>query len=187
MRVRAGLGGGTTKPAPGDGGAAAAGYADPTTTVELLWETTTATTNAKVRFGTSPAALITTQSGFVYTSPPPSAGFGSSDPAGYFHQVDVCGLTPGTRYYYQVGGGAAGSEIWSATQSFSTVPAIGNSVTVGIFGDARDLVTTWQLVNQRMRDASPSLLLVSGDIVDRRTEVDVALLAVARCHLERPE
>ena len=53
------------------------------------------------------------------------------------HQVDVCGLTPGTTYYYQVGGGAAGGEIWSATQSFTTVPAAGDPITVGVYGDAR--------------------------------------------------
>ena len=167
VRVRAGLGGGTTKPgaASGDGGTTS-GYADPTTTVEILWETTVRTTNAKIRFGTSPGSFGTTQSGFVYTSPPPDAGFGSSDNPAYMHQVDVCGLTPGTTYYYQVGGGATGSEIWSATQSFTTVPAAGNPITVGVFGDARDLVTTWTLVNQRMREAAPNLLLVSGDIVD---------------------
>jgi hypothetical protein len=163
VRVRVGLGGGTTKPAAG---AANGDYADPTTTAAILWETTAANTNAKVRFGTAPGALTSTQSGFVFTSPPPASGFGSSDNPAYMHQVDLCGLTPGTTYYYQVGGGAKGSEIWSATQSFATVPATGSKVTVGIFGDARDLVSTWQLVNQRMRDAAPNLLLVSGDIVD---------------------
>jgi hypothetical protein len=172
MRVRVGLAGGTTKPVAGDAGAASADggaasdYADPTTTASILWETTSANTNAKVRIGTAPGTFGTIQSGFVYTSPPPSSGFGSSDPSGYFHQVDVCGLTPGTTYYYQVGGGAAGSEIWSATQSFATVPAPGNPITVGLFGDARDLVSTWQAVNERMRSAAPNLLLISGDIVD---------------------
>jgi hypothetical protein len=167
VRVRVGLSGGTTKPLPDAGtGDAGSDYADPTTTASIMWETAAATTNAKVRYGSSPSALSSTQSGFVYTSPPPTSGFGSTDPAANIHQVDLCGLTPGTTYYYQVGGGAAGSEIWSATQSFATVPAPGSSITVGVYGDARDSVTTWQMVNQRMAGSGASMLLISGDIVD---------------------
>ncbi|HEY2517230.1 MAG TPA: fibronectin type III domain-containing protein, partial [Polyangiaceae bacterium] len=162
IRVRVGLGGGTTKGQPD--------YADPTTSAAILWETSGATTNAKVRYGTDPSSLTSVQAGYVYTSPPPQVGFGTSDPPGYFHQVDVCGLTPGTTYYYQVGGGASGSEVWSATQSFATVPAAGTKMTVGVFGDARDTLSTWQLVHQRMRGAAPNLMLVSGDIVDLGTE-----------------
>ena len=119
--MRVGLGGNTTK---GAGGAASpAGYADPTTTASFLWETAAYDTNAKVRFGTSPSQLTTTQAGFkLYASPPPTVGLGTGENPANMHQVDVCGLTPGTTYYYEVGGGAAGSEIWSATQSFTTVP-----------------------------------------------------------------
>ena len=60
----------------------------------------------------------------------------------YFHEVHVCGLTPDTTYYYQVGGGPAGAEVWSATQSFTTMPATvpSSGITVGVFGDARDTV-----------------------------------------------
>jgi acid phosphatase type 7 len=171
VRIRVGVGGGTTKAVASDAGSdgAASGpsdYADPTTTASFLWETSAATTNAKVRIGTSPGSFGTTQSGFVYTNPPPTAGFGSTDSPGYFHQVDLCGLTPATTYYYQVGGGAPGSEIWSATQSFATVPATGSSITVGVYGDARDTLATWQMVNERMVGSGASLLLISGDIVD---------------------
>ncbi len=168
VRVRLGLGGDTTKGAAG--AASPAGYADPTTSASIVWETPAYTTNAKVRFGTSPSQLTTTQPGFVYVSPPPTVGFGTGENPANMHQVDVCGLTPGTTYYYQVGGGASGSEIWSATQSFTTVPAAGSTITVGVFGDSRDSVTTWQLVNQRMQGAAPNLLLVSGDIVDFGTD-----------------
>ena len=155
--VRVGLAGNTTK-----GGA---GYADPTTTSAFSWITTAPNTNARLHIGASPTAMTDVHTGYVYTSPPPTVAFGSTEPPAYFHEVDVCGLSPATTYYYQVGGGAAGSEIWSATQSFTTVPVSGK-ITVGVFGDARDLVATWQLVNERMRDAAPSMLLVSGDIVD---------------------
>jgi predicted phosphodiesterase len=81
------------------------------------------------------------------------------------HEVHVCGLTAGKTYYYQVGGGAAGSEVWSATQTFTTVPTTGK-VTIGLAGDARDKVSTWQLVQQRMRDAAVNIQLFGGDFVD---------------------
>ncbi len=155
--VRIGLSGSTTK-----GGA---GYADATTTAAFSWITTAPNTNARLHIGTSPTTMTDVHTGYVYTSPPPDQAFGANEPPAYIHEVDVCGLKPATTYYYQVGGGAAGSEIWSATQSFTTVPATGKIV-VGVFGDARDQVSTWQLVHERMRDAAPSLLLVSGDIVD---------------------
>ncbi|MGO8994999.1 MAG: fibronectin type III domain-containing protein [Polyangiaceae bacterium] len=163
IRVRVGLHGNTTKGSPG--------YADPTTSTTFIWETSAQTSNARVRYATSPAGVTSgasVQTGFVYTLPPVSSGLGDTNPT-YFHEVDLCGLTPGTTYYYQVGGGAPGQEIWSATQSFATVPSSG-SITVGVFGDARDAVTTWQAVNQRMTGSGASLLLISGDIVDIGTE-----------------
>jgi hypothetical protein len=172
VRVRLGLGGNTTKGQPG--------YADPTSTAVFTWETTARTTNAKVRIAADPGAIASGQvhAGYVFTAPPPESGFGTSDPPGYLHEVHVCGLTAGTTYYYQVGGGAPGSEIWSATQSFTTVPAAtaagadaaAGKIVVGVFGDARDTVGTWQLVHERMRDAAVNLMLVSGDLVDIGSE-----------------
>lgn len=166
VRVRVGLRGNTTK--------GAAGYADPTTTAAFIWETAAQTSNARVRYALSSAGLASgasVQTGFVYEVP--MSGVGGSEGPTYFHEADVCGLTPGTTYYYQVGGGAAGQEIWSATQSFATVPAMtatagdaGGPILVGVFGDARDTVGTWQMVNQRMTGSGASILLISGDIVD---------------------
>jgi hypothetical protein len=55
--------------------------------------------------------------------------------------------------------------VWSATQSFTTVPASGK-ITVGLLGDARDKVETWTLAQKRMKDAAVNLQLFDGDIVD---------------------
>ena len=118
-----------------------------------------ANTAAKVKFGTSATALSTVQTGYSYTVPATALGS-----AVYAHEVHVCGLTPATTYYYQVGGGPAGHEVWSATQSFTTVPATG-AVTVGISGDARDTVGTWQLLNERLKALNVSAHLFTGDIV----------------------
>jgi acid phosphatase type 7 len=160
-RVRIGLGGATTAGQPG--------YADPSTTAAFTWETKGANHAAKVKLGSDPGSLTDVHAGFSWTTPQPTAGIGADEPATYMHEVHVCGLTPGKTYYYQVGGGPAGAEVWSATQSFTTVPTTGK-VTVGLLGDARDQVSTWQLVNMRLRDAGANVLLVSGDMVDFGTQ-----------------
>jgi len=153
QRVRLGLGGSVVK-----GGA---GYADPTTTAAFTWETAETNHAAKVRYGTSASALMTTQTGYAWTVPGKVA-LGSVT---NFHEVHVCGLTPGTTYFYQVGGGPSGSEVWSAPQSFATAPASG-TVTVGVFGDARDVDTVWQAVHERMKELSVALMVIPGDVVD---------------------
>jgi hypothetical protein len=152
QRVRLGLGGGVTKGKPG--------YADPTTSAAFTWETAEANHAAKVKLGTSASALTQVQSGYSWSTPGSLGGMPTN-----LHEAHVCGLQPGTTYYYAVGGGPSGSEVWSATQSFSTPPSSG-SVTIGIFGDARDTVGTWQLVHERMREAKVDLELIDGDIVD---------------------
>jgi hypothetical protein len=151
-RVRVGLGGGTVKGQPG--------YADPTTTAAFLWETDEPNHAAKVKLGTSAGALSQVQGGYTWAVHPI---LGSQD--AYFHEVHVCGLTPATTYFYQVGGGPSGSEVWSATQSFTTMPS-GGTITVGFFGDARDQMATWQSVHLRMRGAGVLMSLVDGDVVD---------------------
>jgi predicted phosphodiesterase len=159
-RVRLGLGGGVQK--------GKAGYADPTTTAAFTWETVEANHAAKVKLGTSMASMTTVQSGYVWTT---QKGIGA---AANMHEVHVCGLQPGTTYYYQVGGGPTGSEVWSATQSFSTVPAPSTaSITVGVFGDARDTVNVWQLVHERMKEAGVAAMVVPGDVVDIGADEDL--------------
>jgi hypothetical protein len=164
QRVRLGMGGSTT---------VGPGYPDITTTATFTWETAQANQAAEVKLGTSPSALGMTYTGWVWTTPPPSAGnFGSTDPAVNMHEVHVCGLAPAKTYYYQVGGGAAGQQVWSATQSFTTLPASG-SITIGMLGDARDEVSTWQLVNQRMLSLNVAAIIFSGDLILWGTEEDL--------------
>jgi hypothetical protein len=152
-RVRVGLGGGVVKGTPG--------YADPSTSAAFTWETADANHAAKVKYGTSATALSTVQTGYTWTVPA-SVSLGT---AVNWHEAHVCGLTPATTYYYQVGGGPTGSEVWSATQSFTTMPAAGSSITVGVFGDARDVDTVWQLVNTREKELAVNMTLIPGDVV----------------------
>jgi hypothetical protein len=157
--VRVGIGGATDS--------SAAGYADPRTTAAFMWETPTPTHAAKVKIGTSATAITDVHTGYSWITP---KGLGSSTTNA--HAVHVCGLTAGTTYYYQVGGGPAGQETWSAVQSFTTVPDTG-SVTVGVFGDARDTISTWQLVHERMLQAGVAIQLIPGDIVDIGSQSDL--------------
>ena len=156
LRVRLGLGGSTTS--------GAKGYPDASRTIAITWETQAPSHAARVRLGLAPAALTDVHLGYSWSTPPPAIGFGNAEPPASFHEVHVCGLTPGTTYYYQVGGGPAGSEVWSATQSFTTVPAQGK-IAIGVSGDSRDSAEIFQLVQERMRDAGVSLQVFSGDFV----------------------
>lgn len=158
VRVRLGLGGDTKIGAPG--------YADPSRSAVVTWETTTPTRAAKIRIGPSATALAPA-SGYSWTTPPPDVGFGSNEPATSMHEVHLCKLEPGRTYHYQVGGGTP--EVWSAIQSFTTVPVTG-PVTVGILGDARDKVDVWQRVQQRMRDRAVNLQVTTGDLVFTGTQ-----------------
>jgi len=154
IRVRIGLGGGTSK--------GKAGYADPTTSAVFTWETAATTTAAKVRLGGDPNSLSDVHAGYSWQTPPPTVGLGNNEPPAQMHEVHVCGLTPGKTYYYQVGGGSP--EQWSATQSFTTVPSSG-AIKIGVSGDSRDSADVLQLVQLRMRDAGVALQLFSGDFV----------------------
>jgi predicted phosphodiesterase len=156
IRVRLGLGGGTAH--------GKAGYADPTTSGVFTWETTEKDTDAKLQIGTSASALTEVRTGYSWTMSP---GIGTT--LVNLHEVHVCGLKPGTTYYYQVGGGAKDKEVWSATQSFTTVPATGK-ITVGVMSDARDTVSIWQTVHQRMKSIGVNFQVIPGDIVDFGSE-----------------
>lgn len=155
LRVRIGLAGGTT--------AGQAGYADPTTTAAFTWESTGNTHAAKIKIGTSPDALGDVHAGYSWVTP---AGLGQPI---QMHEAHVCGLQPGTTYYYQVGGPAQGGDSYSATQSFTTVAASG-VVTIGVSGDSRDSVDVFQLVQERMKDAGVAFQIMSGDLVPLGTQ-----------------
>jgi acid phosphatase type 7 len=153
LRVRLGLGGDTKSDAPG--------YADPSRTAVVTWETREPVFAAQVRIGTAPGLLFPF-SGYSWTTPPPEVGFGSNEPASSMHEVHLCNLEPGRTYYYEVGGGSP--EKWSATQTFTTVPITGK-ITVGILGDARDRVDVWQSAQRRLRDRAVNFQLTTGDLV----------------------
>lgn len=151
--IRRGLGGGVE--------AGAAGYADPSRSFSIGWQTDVATLASRIRFGASPDKLDQTADGFSFIV----AQQGKVGPAEgiRFHEVHVCGLEPGRTYHYQVG--------TSAVFSLTTAPAPGaDPVTIALAGDTRDALgrsdlPVWRAISQRFKSAAINLALFSGDMV----------------------
>ena len=151
-RVRLGLGGNTE--------VGASDYADPAKTVAIVWDSDVGSFASKVKIGKAPAALTDVHAGFSYLLP--------GDVPTRIHRADVCGLAPKTTYYYQVGGGPDGAEVWSEVLSFTTLasPAADAEVTIGVSGDSRDSVDViWPLLQGRMAQMAPDFQLFTGDSI----------------------
>ena len=144
-RVRLGLGGNVA--------AGAAGRADPSTTVGVGWQTDDGTLVSEIAWGTTPdpsAWPAENRAGGVTWLTPKGQLSGDGDTR--MHEAYVCGLSPATTYYYRVGGGPAGGEVWSDVYSFTTTPADPNApVTIALAGDARGQNgDAWRLIQRRV-------------------------------------
>jgi hypothetical protein len=133
---------------------------DPSTTAAVLWATDIGTIATVVQYGTSMTSLTQVAHGHV------SSG-GASGSLLTEHEVHICGLTPGTTYYYQVGG----MGHFSAVQQFHTAPAAGstNDVNFVVAGDSRDSFTIWGNVERQIMTmpgfTQPDFQIFSGDAV----------------------
>ena len=164
-RVRLGLGGNVAAMAPG--------RADPSTTMAFAWQTDVGTLASDVAWGADPDPAKwpadSRARGVTWLTPP--GEINGSGPE-QMHEAYVCGLKPATTYYYRVGGGAAGSEVWSEVYSFTTTPSDpGATVKIGVAGDSRgELGDAWRLTQRRMQLAGVDLELFSGDIAGAGTD-----------------
>lgn len=159
-RVRLGLGGNVA--------VGSAGRADPSTSIAFAWQTDDGTLASEVTWGPSPDPATwlaeNRQNGATWLTPP--GLFKSNGPA-RMHEAYLCGLTPGTTYYYRVGGGPTGSEVWSDVYSFTTTPGPDSEVTIAAVGDSRSLggaSNTWQLLQRRLHSIGPNVQIFSGDV-----------------------
>lgn len=158
--VRRGLGGEVDAGTPA--------YADPTKTFSVGWQTDIDTLASRIRFGESPDKLDQTADGFSFVVPR-QLSIGPADGL-RFHEVHVCGLTPGRTYHYQVGGGAPGKEVWSPVYSLTTAPVTKDPVKIGFSGDSRDELgrtdlPVWRSIAKRYKADNTQLVLFSGDMV----------------------
>jgi hypothetical protein len=164
-RVRLGLGGNV---APGS-----AGKVDPTTTMAFAWQTDDGTLASQVAWGDSPDPAkwpaSNLASGVTWLTPEAAI---NGDGDARMHEAYVCGLQPATTYYYRVGGGPAGKEVWSDVYSFTTLPSDpGAEITIAATGDSRGQNNdAWQFLQQRWLGKGVSFQIFSGDVANLATD-----------------
>ena len=124
------------------------------TSMSVLWQTSVTESNV-IKWGTDTTYSMGTATVGTY---------GTANQ----HKYTITGLTPGTKYYYQVDGQAG---------SFRTAPAASaTSVKFLSYGDTRTNVSSQESVASRVRSAYASdpayqtILLNSGDVVGGDTE-----------------
>jgi hypothetical protein len=172
--VRVGIGGGVV--------AGKTGYADPSTSFGVVWQTDVGTRATKLRFAQDSASLAkaTAVSGVTYVVQQETSVSGGPEDGVRFHEAYACGLQPGRTYSYQVGGGPAGAEVWSEVHTYTTGPAKGGTdpVLIGFAGDSRDALgrselPVWKAIGGRMKVAGAHLVTFSGDFVLVGTNQDM--------------
>lgn len=160
-RVRLGLGGNVA--------VGAQGHADPSTTIGFAWQTDDGTLASEVAWGKTPDpsgwSAADRASGVTWLTPEGDLN-GKGDQR--MHEAYLCGLSPATTYYYRVGGGASGKEVWSEVYAFTTTPSPGDSkVVIGVTGDSRGQQNdAWRALQRRMLVAGATMQLFSGDMVN---------------------
>ena len=127
----------------------------PSTSMAIVWRTKDETTLATtVQFGVG-AATDKQVDGFTFVYDTAQSG------TIRIHEVDLCGLTPGTTYSYRVAS--------SPTFQFHTAPdpALKSaSVVVAVLGDSRTNYPQWGATLTALEGiTSPDLVLFSGDAI----------------------
>lgn len=135
---------------------------EPSTGAAVLWRTDAETMATTVEIGTEPGRYDWTVEGRSFVLE------GDAE-IGRVHEVHVCGLLPGTTWYYRVGGEGA----WSDEASFTTAPTPGSTdgFVFGVAGDSRGDPTTWAAVVAGMEAHGAEFRLFTGDAVNRGTEM----------------
>lgn len=160
-RVRLGLGGNIS--------AGAEGKADPSTSIAFAWQTDDGTLASEAQWGTTPDPATwpaeNRTSGATWLTPP---GIIVPNGEARMHEAYVCGLKPATTYYYRVGGGPEGKEVWSDVLSFTTTPSDpATPITIGLTGDSRGQDNeAYRLIQRRFSLANVNLALFSGDMIN---------------------
>ncbi len=164
-RVRLGLGGNVE--------VGAAGRADPATSAGFAWQTDVGTLATDITWGKTPDpstwSAENRRTGVTFVVP---EGLISPQGDDRMHETYLCGLDPATTYYYRVGGGASGKEVWSDVYSFTTTPKDpGAEVILGVSGDSRGQDNeAWRLIQRRFMKAGATAQIFSGDMINFATD-----------------
>jgi len=163
-RIRLGLGG-NVRPDASD-------RPDPSTSVAVAWETEVGVTASWVQYGTTPdpASWKDSEFGASYVVPAAEKSLSAKNTPQQLHEVHLCGLSPSTTYYYRVGGGPAGQEVWGDVLSFKTTPGpdADEEVTLAVTGDSRgNNNNAWQILQERLyKRGDVTAQVFSGDMID---------------------
>ena len=123
---------------------------DSSTTMTVVWETTTATTGSTIQYG-SDMNYNQTAEGTI----------DNQGTNGLIHIVEITGLSPGTTYHYTCGDTQGG---WSPDSTFMTAPAIATNFTFISMGDSRDNPTELQKIVGKVILTDPDFVGFSGDL-----------------------
>lgn len=82
---------------------------------------------------------------------------------GTVHDVELTGLSPGTRYYFICGGGTGG---YSSEKSFRTIPDNLTSFEFVMGGDSRSQPAERDKINKAMAEFDPLFVIFTGDMVN---------------------
>lgn len=133
-----------------------------TRTINVVWRTRDEETlSSQVEFGEGEALdQVVTGFSFAYEVP-------GRAPV-RIHEAHLCGLRPGTRYSYRVGGREGDRAVFSPTYSFRTAPDLrrnpGAKVLIAVLGDTRGgLAYFGQTLQRAQAMGPPDLALFSGD------------------------
>ena len=134
---------------------------DPTTQMNVAWQTTVNTPGVNMRLGTSAADLSQVFTPETRTLMTAAAGAAVPD-VQYYQHVELSRLAPATTYYYAVGDDVTSSTT-SAVNSFTTAPAKAVPFTFTAFGDQG--VTSDAVLNDAViLTQKPAFHLHAGDI-----------------------
>lgn len=130
---------------------------EPSVSMSVVWRTDVDTLATRVQLGTAPGA---------YTAEVEGGSFEleGDDVIGRVHEARICGLPPGSTWYYRVGGDGA----WSQEYAFTTAPPPGtdDGFVFGVTGDTRGDPTTWGQILTAMANHGVEFRLFTGDAVD---------------------
>jgi|GEM_PF-2716723 len=123
---------------------------DTSTTMTIVWETTTATTGTTVQYGLD--------SSYGHTATGTTDNQGTN---GLIHIVEITGLPPATTFHYKCGDATGG---WSKDYTFATSPTTATNFHFCAMGDSRDNPTEFKKIVNDANGTNPAFTIFSGDL-----------------------
>jgi hypothetical protein len=133
---------------------------DPSTTMTVVWETSTSTTSSTVKYGPDPSY------GQIAAGTTDNQGTN-----GLIHIVEITGLSAGSTYHYICGDDTGG---WSTDSTFMTSPAGPADFVFCSMGDSRDNPSEFNKIVGKAKIVNPWFTVFTGDLCgsDNKNDYD---------------